>query len=144
MSRGMPETRQEMLRAGYQFLNTAECKGCKARIEWWKTTNGRKIPMNPAASDHAVMTAHFATCPKSDSFRLSTDKSAIAPNVPDQIGPEIRRLRTKHRARVAVIVTDAGVEAAWDTSIPAEDLRNDLISAANFVRGEIQKQEAKR
>jgi hypothetical protein len=42
---------------------------------------------------------------------------------------------------VVVLVDDFGTAAYWRGGIPAEDLRHDLISAGNFVRSEIAKQE---
>jgi len=144
----MPETKQEMLRAGYTFKSNSVCKGCNAKIEWWKTTNGRNLPFNAIASDHAVMTPHFATCPKSEDFKSSA-KPASSP-VPKQVAPpdirkEVRRLRQIFNARVVVVITADGAEAAWTDGIPGEELRQDLISAANFVRNEVNaKQETKR
>jgi hypothetical protein len=46
MSR-IPDARWQMRRANYGFLGNSECKFCGGPIEWWKTTNGYKVPFNP-------------------------------------------------------------------------------------------------
>lgn len=136
-----PKTRHELLRARYERMDTGgkRCSGCDAPIEWWKTTNGRRIPMDPMASDSAEAKAHWATCPNGKDFRgnqvtpAKPKPSAFGPTREDQA----HALREKHGARVVVMIDELGTVASWDARIPAEDLRSDLISAANFVRKEI-------
>lgn len=55
--------------AGYVFDNDAECRGCGDPVMWFKTPNGKSIPMNvmQRGSDPAV--THFSTCTEADSFR---------------------------------------------------------------------------
>ena len=43
--------------------NATICKGCKAKIYWIKTKNGRAMPINPDGEPH------HATCPKVSDFR---------------------------------------------------------------------------
>lgn len=64
-----PKTWDELIAAGYEWQNDAECRGCGAEIMWFKTPKGSNIPMNrmDRGSDPAV--AHFSTCPEADSFR---------------------------------------------------------------------------
>ena len=64
-----PKTLDEMTAAGYVFDNHAECRGCGDAIEWWKTPNGKSIPINPMDRGTAEAVAHWATCRESDSFR---------------------------------------------------------------------------
>jgi hypothetical protein len=140
-----PGTKQELLRAKYtQTSANAICKGCQAPIEWWKTTSGKSIPMNPMADDYAVATAHWSTCPNAKDFK-GTDAAAAVPekqnSLPASMAEDARRLRQKHNARVVVVIDDFGTAAYWRNGIPAEDLRHDLISAGNFVRNEIAKKE---
>jgi hypothetical protein len=122
-----PSTRHDMLRANYRKTGDGVCKGCSAPIEWWKTTNGRSIPMNPIANDNVVVEPHWATCPNAKDFKGGDAKAPAEKR--STLGPspaeELRRLRLKHNARVIVMIDD------------------DLISAANFVRSEIAKKEAK-
>lgn len=61
---GFPKTLGELTAAGYEHEGTANCKACKAPIEWWSTPNGKKIPM-----DHGTATPHWSTCPNADDFR---------------------------------------------------------------------------
>jgi hypothetical protein len=133
-----------MLRAGYKKTGDGICKGCGAPIEWWKTTNGKSIPMNPAKDEHTPTEAHFATCPNSKDFK-GADAASAAPEKKSTLGPSMaedaRRLRQKHNARVVVVIDDFGTAAYWRNGIPAEDLRHDLISAGNFVRNEVAKKE---
>ena len=64
-----PKTLDEMNAARYKFDNYATCSGCGADIEWWITPRGSKLPMDPMERGVSPATAHFATCPESDSFR---------------------------------------------------------------------------
>jgi hypothetical protein len=145
-----PQTRHELIRAGYVRLDNGGklCHGCDAPIEWWKTTRGKKIPMNPMPEDRSSAQAHFAICPNARDFRGGdTSQPAPAAKQPasrPSIESEIRALRQKYDARVVLLIDDLGTTAYWRGGIPAEDLRHDLISAGNFVRGEVQKIEATR
>jgi hypothetical protein len=140
-----PGNRRELLRASYtQTCTNARCNGCGAAIEWWKTRNGKSIPMNPMADDYTIATAHWATCPNAKDFK-GADAAAAVPEKKTSLAPsmaeEARRLRQRHNARVVVVIDDFGTAAYWRNGIPAEDLRHDLISAGNFVRNEIAKKE---
>ena len=141
--KGIPETRKEMLRAGYKFLNPGTCKGCSAAIEWWRTTHNRTIPFNVAASEFDEMTTHWATCPEAKSFKEggvqppAPRPARPAPAPPKSAEHAVIRLRESLNARVVVLIGDDGPVACWRTGLDAEDLRHDLISAANFVRNTI-------
>lgn len=140
-----PANRHEMLRANYHRTGASVCNGCGAAIEWWKTNNNKSIPMNPIAGDYTPAEPHWATCPNAKDFK----GAAAAPGeTPVQPAPrryslerELAMLRDRTDARVVVVVGQDGTVASWDKRIPGEDLRHDLISAANFVRNQIAKQE---
>ncbi len=140
MPSNYPETRRELLRAGYKFLNNSKCKSCDAPIEWWKTTNGKLLPFNPMADDNALAKKH--TCPDAN----RTVPLPAATPVPAAIGDlktieeRVNSLRRATNARVIVLLTEDGGEVtAWRTGLRGEDLRNDLITVANNVRNEIVK-----
>jgi hypothetical protein len=129
------------------------------------------MPMH-GADDHAPAVAHFATCPKAKDFRASSAQrkgsqlepfSDIAARTPmgtaealpsppaagdrretSGLERDVDALRRKHNARVVALVADDGKCAFWRGGIPAENLRADLISAANFVRDSIAQKEAQR
>jgi hypothetical protein len=137
-----PQDRHQLLRANYKRLDQGgkTCNGCSAPIEWWKTTNGKKMPMNPMPEDHSLATAHFSTCPNAKQFKGVAEKPGAPPAGRFAIYErDLRALRDRAQARVIVMVDEFGTTAAWADGIPAEDLRQDLISAGNFVRNEIAK-----
>ncbi len=59
-----PSTEAGLKAEGYQFAGTSLCKGCHARIEWWITPTGKRMPLNPV-----TFIAHHATCPNAKDFR---------------------------------------------------------------------------
>jgi len=136
-------TLHDMKSAGYKFLGHHVCKGCGADIEWWLTNNSKKICFDPMPkSDHEPTTPHWATCPNADDFRRNdkTDKAAKPSQrraSPD-LQKEINRLRESTNARVIVAVLDNRQVAAWRNGLPGEDLRHELITAANSIRNHIQ------
>ena len=64
-----PQTLNEMKARGYTFKDDGVCKGCGEDIEWWETSNGQNIPMNPMTGGDSEAVAHWATCTEQDSFR---------------------------------------------------------------------------
>jgi hypothetical protein len=60
------ESQQEQLAAskGWGFLNTANCKGCSATIDWYKTDKSKYMPLN-AGTD----VPHWSTCPNREQFK---------------------------------------------------------------------------
>jgi hypothetical protein len=142
---GLVETKHEMLRAGYKSLGRSKCKGCGAAIEWWNTTNNKRIPYNPLPeSDHSRVMVHWATCPKADDFRGGASvapaaKPAPQPNI-DAHQKYLAAFRASSNARVVVAIFEDGTAAAWRKGIAAEDLRQDLIGEANNIRNHILKE----
>jgi monoamine oxidase len=156
-----PKNLHEMIRMSYRKTGDATCKGCGAQIEWWKTTNGHNIPMNPmpmqGADDHAPAVPHWATCPKAKDFKAASAQCKVSelepvaqiaertelPLAPAQAGSAramtamefaVRDLRRKYDARVVVLVREDGQTAFFRDGIAGEDLRSDLIATANYVR----------
>jgi hypothetical protein len=142
-----PTNLHEMVRMGYRKTGDGKCKGCGAAIEWWKTTNGHSIPMNPmpmqGTNDSAPAVAHFATCPKAKDFR---GKMTADPHGPDAgqvreampLERDLREIRRKSNARVVLLIHEDGTCFFYRLGIPGEELRQDIITAANQVRDCIQ------
>lgn len=146
---GHVNTRYEMRRASYEFKGTSKCKSCDAPIEWWKTTHGKNIPYDPIAGDEVQVTPHWATCPNADGHRKTPAEKgpAQAPlsykplskggNQIDAMEREIEALCGRYSLRAVVLLHDGGRVFNYRLGIPAEDLRNEIISAANDIRNAI-------
>jgi hypothetical protein len=145
----IPETRREMRKARYEFIASRKCNACPARIEFWKTTHGKTMIFDAIEGDDTPVVSHFKTCPKADQFTKAKPGMAPAPAAdpntpaggrdPKTIEQQLRSLQSRFRARAVVLIDDQGTIATWRNGLPAEELRTDLISAANFVRNEISK-----
>lgn len=135
-----PQTRHDMVRAGYKHLGNGVCKGCSADIEWWETAKKKKLPMNRIVNDHDLAKTHWETCPNSKEFKGAASTPATpVPGRFDLLDREVRQLRDRLDARMVVLIDDHGTHASWRVGLPGEDLRHDLISAGNFVRDTIRK-----
>jgi hypothetical protein len=160
-----PQTRHEMVKMFYVFDGAAKCRGCSADIEWWTTTTRRKIPMNPMPKYYSPAIAHFSTCPKADEFRKASAQRKgsqlepvgdIAARTPigrmtaDPRGPDagkereqtplerdLREIRRRSNARLVLLIREEGTCFFYRLGIPAEDLRSDIITAANQVRNSV-------
>jgi len=64
-----PKTWDELKSANYVWDNDSVCKGCGDPIMWFKTPNGKSIPMNPMERGSDVATPHWSSCVEADSFR---------------------------------------------------------------------------
>ncbi len=142
---GKVNTREEMLRASYEFKNLGNCRGCGARIEWWLTTNKRRIPFDPIASDQADAVPHWATCPKANDF-AGKAKKALAPIVKESVDAAamqktVIQVCERFGLRAAIFLREGGAIYTYKHGIPAEDLRSEIITAANRVRDDIRKGE---
>ena len=71
-----PQTRRELRNAYYKFTGFGSCTGCGAAIEWWLTTNGRKMPFDAGVPEDLAMVPHWSTCPASIQFRRPAAKGA--------------------------------------------------------------------
>ena len=68
---GMPQTRAELIKRGYQFVGNKTCSAieCKKPIELWRTPNQRLAPFNPMPDIDSHAQSHYATCAKAQDFR---------------------------------------------------------------------------
>jgi hypothetical protein len=57
-----PVTRDGLVAGGYRFENHARCKSCGQEIEWWRTPNERKMPVNLMQDGHSEVKVHFEDC----------------------------------------------------------------------------------
>jgi hypothetical protein len=151
----LPKTRTEMRRAGYKFTGAAQCKSCHASIEWWITTNGRKMPYNPGG-EHDPAVAHFVTCPNADQHRVARESKPAsaqrqAPAAPmagtHQARPaferELKSLMDRAGARCAVLLYPDDAETiTYKLLQDPEDLRNCLIATANHARDAVSRDRA--
>lgn len=146
MADNYPRTREGLEKIGFSRLTkSAVCRACDAPIEWWKTRNGKKIPMTVnvhGTAEELVM--HLDLCPGRRQFLGAGSGADARPPRKFTNEEAVRNMRQRTNARVVVIITDDGHEAAWRDGIPGEDLRSDLIAAANFVRTAVNGKEAKR
>ena len=78
----LPETREGLEAAGYVFDNESYCSGkdCRAPIEWWISTSGRKMPFSvidvkdttktfPQPILRTIRQPHHMHCPNVGDFR---------------------------------------------------------------------------
>lgn len=145
--RGQINSRYEMLRAGYQFSGHAKCKQCGAPVEWWLTNNGRKVCLNPISHDEALTEAHRRTCDKApaagapgpDQTESSYHQTGHAADALAAMQREVKVLCAKYRLRSAILIHQNGCVHSYLLGIPPEDLRNEIITAANKVRDDAMK-----
>ena len=129
------ETRREMLRAKYVFKSLASCKGCGAKIEWWRTTKGRMMPFDPIADDNVKVVPHWGTCPKRDQFKSKADQAVDLRTVREN---HVAGLLKATNARAVIALYDDGLNAlSWRNGIPGHELRDEAITAANKLRWNI-------
>ena len=64
----LPETREALKVAGYEFLSRSRCNGCGKTIEWWRRVPGPPVPVEHAWETDTMM-SHSAICPKREQFR---------------------------------------------------------------------------
>ena len=135
----IPETRSQMYRAGWTRGGFSECKGCGAIVEWWSLGDKTKVPLDPDPNNSAEAVSHFKTCPNANDFSGRNRKpSPSAPSEPSPVrwlDTELTRLRERIDARLVVVITTSGAEVhAVRDGLAWEEVRLDLINAANHVR----------
>jgi hypothetical protein len=66
-----PPTRDELIAAGYRFSEHARCRGedCQREIEWWKTKDGKAMPIDLMLDGTSKPVPHWTTCPNANDFR---------------------------------------------------------------------------
>lgn len=62
-------TRIGLLKRGYEFKGSANCKGCGLHIEWWKTPKGFNAPYDPMPDENSKAVSHHATCKNPAAWR---------------------------------------------------------------------------
>ena len=72
----IPDNSNDLRALGYEYVNDSNCRGCGARIEWWITPRGKRIPMEPkivgsitAGDRREIVEPHWQNCPNADDFR---------------------------------------------------------------------------
>lgn len=76
----LPTKREDLVALGYVFDNDARCRYCGARIEWWITPKGAKMPFSVkeikeeavgpfAPVERIDRIPHFSDCPNADQAR---------------------------------------------------------------------------
>ena len=127
--RGSIDTREDMRRAGYMFVESKPCRTCSVRIELWRTTHGKFIAFNPIATDYEDVVAHHKTC--QPAARAGGDIAAMQKAVQD--------LCRRFPLRAAVLLHEGGSVYSYRLGIPGEDLRMEMITAGNTIRADIEK-----
>lgn len=64
-----PRTRAEMEKSGYVRRAYTRCQGCNQSMEFWRTKEGKNLPMDPMPDPESNAISHFSTCPKANQFR---------------------------------------------------------------------------
>lgn len=65
----LPKTDAGLRAIGYEFTNGGHCRGCGARISWYRTPKGASMPL-----DVHTYEPHWSTCTKADQFRKGKTK----------------------------------------------------------------------
>ena len=136
MSNRLPETRSEMLRARYKLLSRSNCRRCHQPIEWWQTTNGKKLPFDPPPNpDAAYVMEERAKVHPSDC--QPTSRPALHELRPDDRKQRVEEIAQQFGARLVLVLDDEGYSYANRLGLDPEDLKQELISAANGIRREM-------
>lgn len=71
---GLPQTRAELIRRGYQYVGNKICNStaCKKPIELWRTPNQHLAPYNPMPDADSHAQSHYVTCARADAFRRAS------------------------------------------------------------------------
>lgn len=65
----LPDTLPELQIAGYRHDGVGRCSRCDARMEWFVTPKGRRMPFSLKPGTETKYQAHFASCPFASHFR---------------------------------------------------------------------------
>ena len=73
----LPASAEQLKSAGWRPLCSRACKLCHNPLEFWRTQNGKPMPLESVIVDGTwLLASHWATCPFADKFRKS-GKSAV-------------------------------------------------------------------
>jgi hypothetical protein len=64
-----PDSHEALKAAGYVPIGTGKCRACPASMVWYRTPNGKNIPIDLDGKQ-----AHFATCPARQQFKTKKEK----------------------------------------------------------------------
>jgi hypothetical protein len=132
----MPETRSEMLKARYKCLNSrATCPRCSAPIEWWESTRGIKLPFDPPPAGVRYPQEEIAQLHPRDCQPAS--RPALHQLRPEERKGKVQQIAEQLGARVVLVLDDEGFSYANRPGLDAEDVKQDLISAANYISREM-------
>lgn len=81
----IPEKREDLISAGYEFTGESRCKGCGEYIEWYVTPHGKRMPMTvqdvkdeskifPQPILRTIRVPHWQVCPNAEDFRKPKEK----------------------------------------------------------------------
>jgi hypothetical protein len=119
-----PETRYQMVRAGYTLVYSRPCSKCKATVDRWRTRSGREITMDHRESDSAIVQAHFKTCTVATHAQEQRDRQA----------EPLYKFAASTRAQAVVLVKNGEFRFEVDTLCDPADMHITLSKAADAVR----------
>lgn len=120
--------RQNMEKFGYKFKKESTCKDCGEAIDWWLTKNGRSVPFHRAKSPGEIMRCHWNRCTKRKGQTASSSPSTA------NFQKVVQQFRSSSHARVVLVLTKDGWNAATMDGLEPEDVRHELITAANELK----------
>lgn len=89
-----------------QKLKYGECRACRSKIVWLKTTNDRSIPVEPQGVapgtiffDYHKHTSHFATCTRREVFKRAANVRKLQ-ETPAEIAKEREEIQRKNREKI--------------------------------------------
>jgi hypothetical protein len=131
-----------MLQARYRHTGNSTCSSCRAPIEWWITTHGRKLPCDPpkvAGDVREEAIVHGRTCTSSASARREKAEgpkgNLTEAQTPELVEREASWFAQRHSARAVLVLCDGTLQAwAIRDGENAEDLRMDLITLVNAAK----------
>jgi hypothetical protein len=124
-----PIRHDSLVRFGYTFKSASACKECQQAIEWWQTKAGKSVCFNPAGSPSAIVVCHWDTCPVRKQQRERQGPPAFANKQ-----AAVEDFRKRCRARVVMVLMDEGWHADVMPDLAAEEVKHELITAANALR----------
>lgn len=72
----IPDNSNDLRAMGYTYDNDSSCRGCGAKIEWWITPRGKKMPMSikivgtlAEGNRREALEPHWSSCPSAEDFR---------------------------------------------------------------------------
>lgn len=66
----LPATAEQLKAAGWRPLYSRACKLCHNPLEFWRTENGKPMPLESVIIEGTwLLASHWATCPFADKFR---------------------------------------------------------------------------